>query len=380
MEKMSPTVDRISSLPNELLCHILSFLPTKQAVATGILSKRWGPLWRSVSTLDFNDESYLQKRTFFYWYRSVQSVYTVMLRRDVAQPIKRFILACSFCDVYTVSTWIMTAIEHRAEHVSLSLNPLITLSCSILSSRYLVVLELSGPTLRGISSCDFPSLKTLHLKMVHLRECRCLVEILAACPVLEDLFISSLRVTSSYCHGGDQLRLSKLVRVDISDSAYLACIQLPTLSNVKFLRTDVVQLRTTFVGLFTFVNLTYLELIVDAHYWDWLLKLLHCCPNLQILVIDKGNSFNKTSNDENWVYSHLVPKCLSSKLKTCRFQKYEGWECEFQFARYIMQNARALCAFTICSTGFSPLAAKFQMIKRLSSCPRISITCKLSFE
>ncbi|KAG4924768.1 hypothetical protein JHK87_050308 [Glycine soja] len=302
MEKMSPTVDRISSLPNELLCHILSFLPTKQAVATGILSKRWGPLWRSVSTLDFNDESYLQKRTFFYWYRSVQSVYTVMLRRDVAQPIKRFILACSFCDVYTVSTWIMTAIEHRAEHVSLSLNPLITLSCSILSSRYLVVLELSGPTLRGISSCDFPSLKTLHLKMVHLRECRCLVEILAACPVLEDLFISSLRVTSSYCHGGDQLRLSKLVRVDISDSAYLACIQLPTLSNVKFLRTDVVQLRTTFVGLFTFVNLTYLELIVDAHYWDWLLKLLHCCPNLQILVIDKGNSFNKTSNDENWYW------------------------------------------------------------------------------
>lgn len=244
MEKMSPTVDRISSLPNELLCHILSFLPTKQAVATGILSKRWGPLWRSVSTLDFNDESYLQKRTFFYWYRSVQSVYTVMLRRDVAQPIKRFILACSFCDVYTVSTWIMTAIEHRAEHVSLSLNPLITLSCSILSSRYLVVLELSGPTLRGISSCDFPSLKTLHLKMVHLRECRCLVEILAACPVLEDLFISSLRVTSSYCHGGDQLRLSKLVRVDISDSAYLACIQLPTLSNVKFLRTDVVVIYT----------------------------------------------------------------------------------------------------------------------------------------
>lgn len=33
-------VDRLSSLPDEVLAHILLFVPTKEAVATSVLSKR----------------------------------------------------------------------------------------------------------------------------------------------------------------------------------------------------------------------------------------------------------------------------------------------------------------------------------------------------
>ncbi|CAI9105654.1 OLC1v1004632C1 [Oldenlandia corymbosa var. corymbosa] len=49
-------VDRISNLPEPIICHILSFLPTKFAVGTSILSKSWQFLWAKVNTLDFNDE------------------------------------------------------------------------------------------------------------------------------------------------------------------------------------------------------------------------------------------------------------------------------------------------------------------------------------
>ncbi|KAK6134496.1 hypothetical protein DH2020_031730 [Rehmannia glutinosa] len=51
MEKRS-SMDRLSALPDDIICHILSFLPTKISAATSILSRRWGFLWICVKKLD----------------------------------------------------------------------------------------------------------------------------------------------------------------------------------------------------------------------------------------------------------------------------------------------------------------------------------------
>ncbi|KAF9608149.1 hypothetical protein IFM89_007535 [Coptis chinensis] len=55
-EKMATTrdADRISTLPEELLGHILSFLDMKHSVQTCILSKSWRFGWRSVTSLNFD--------------------------------------------------------------------------------------------------------------------------------------------------------------------------------------------------------------------------------------------------------------------------------------------------------------------------------------
>ncbi|CAL5067902.1 unnamed protein product [Urochloa decumbens] len=44
--------DRLSTLPDELLHRVLSFLPSRQAVQTTVLSKRWIDLWRSMPALN----------------------------------------------------------------------------------------------------------------------------------------------------------------------------------------------------------------------------------------------------------------------------------------------------------------------------------------
>ncbi|XP_017984422.1 PREDICTED: F-box/LRR-repeat protein At3g26922 [Theobroma cacao] len=50
--------DRISKLPDDLLLKIMSFLNTKQAVQTCVLSKRWKPLWQSLPNLDFDFDTF----------------------------------------------------------------------------------------------------------------------------------------------------------------------------------------------------------------------------------------------------------------------------------------------------------------------------------
>ncbi|KAJ3684193.1 hypothetical protein LUZ61_013357 [Rhynchospora tenuis] len=54
MKRTSDRTDRISSLPDDVLVHVLSFLNTRDAVRTCVLSKRWRNTWTIVPILNFD--------------------------------------------------------------------------------------------------------------------------------------------------------------------------------------------------------------------------------------------------------------------------------------------------------------------------------------
>uniref|UniRef100_A0ACD5YP84 Uncharacterized protein n=1 Tax=Avena sativa TaxID=4498 RepID=A0ACD5YP84_AVESA len=51
--------DRLSDLPDDVLQHILSFSPVREAAGSAILSRRWRPLWRRTSAVNLDIRSYL---------------------------------------------------------------------------------------------------------------------------------------------------------------------------------------------------------------------------------------------------------------------------------------------------------------------------------
>ncbi|RID68706.1 hypothetical protein BRARA_C00849 [Brassica rapa] len=59
--------DMISSLPEPLLCDILSFLTTEQAVQTSVLSSRWRHVWRWVPRLELDSSDFTDNQACGYF-------------------------------------------------------------------------------------------------------------------------------------------------------------------------------------------------------------------------------------------------------------------------------------------------------------------------
>ncbi|XP_071905366.1 F-box protein At4g22280-like isoform X1 [Coffea arabica] len=188
--------DRISSLPDCILHYILSFLPTKEAVATGILARRWKDLWTAVPILDF-DDSKLYSSHVNYWYpaeitRFMNFVERVLLLRDVSN-IERFRLSCRVCfSTSRVHAWISAAIRHNVKELDLCffvdepfLLPHRVFNCGSLS---ILNVEMNS-IIQLPNSISCPGLKILHLGLVTFPDDISTQRLFSSCPVLEELAI-----------------------------------------------------------------------------------------------------------------------------------------------------------------------------------------------
>jgi len=292
-------VDRISELPDEILCHILSFLPTKLAFTTAVLSKRWTPLFYSLAVLRFrfNNETLKNHNSFDHLCRFID---TLMLSPRVSnQPIKKFSLKCRFlCRKFNspsksnVSAWVEAAAPklRHVEKFVLILHHSITLKLnpSSLTSGTLVILKLEDVQIQSNNNlcADLPSLKTLHFRSVRFKNKNDFMKLLNACPLLQDLHASYIKYDENNEEAKEfkSLSLSKLVRANICSKD----IPFTAIYNVDFL-CIFVRSGVTFKSIPVFQNLIHIELWFYNFScgWDGIVELLLNCPKLQILFIRK---------------------------------------------------------------------------------------------
>ncbi|GAU39378.1 hypothetical protein TSUD_370360 [Trifolium subterraneum] len=184
--------DRLNSLPESLLFHIMSFLPTRTSVTTvSLVSRRWSNLWKHLQAFAFYHyfENMEMFERFEYFVNSVLS-----LRRSL--DIRKFELwieaehSGNNIQYDCVEKWILAAIGPQLEDLCIRLHglrknlpPSFLMNCT-----NLVSLTLRGDIKVEVkhSSVHFPLLKRLELgeRIVDSD-----VAFLSGCPKLETLDI-----------------------------------------------------------------------------------------------------------------------------------------------------------------------------------------------
>nr|VDC72282.1 unnamed protein product [Brassica rapa] len=202
VRRIKGAVDLISNFPDEILQHILCFIPIKVAIKTSLLSKRWRHVWCDIPSLTLDVDSL-----------TAASV-TETLTHYTAPKTKIFFLkATKREDIPHIDQWIKCAMSHNVENLSLDFprpyyeeyKPFLDLGSSFCEGYKLpgffynsssfkqlnIKLSLFG-TMVSECSVSWTSLQKLSLSRFRLSD-EFMAKILSGCPVLENLTLYHIR-------------------------------------------------------------------------------------------------------------------------------------------------------------------------------------------
>ncbi|KAG2320548.1 hypothetical protein Bca4012_056413 [Brassica carinata] len=198
-------MDRISSLPNEVICHIVSFLSAKEAVFTSVLSKKGRNLFTIIPKLQFDDADEIQGSfsDFVDGVIALPSSTRVgkfyLSCRDRVDPARYDLINRCLCDVLKRGVLDLKLDIGIGTHYYL---PFEFFTC-----KTVVKVELDGRYAAGYfygrgfvvdvlpENAFLPALETLTLSVIQFNDLRgcAFKKLLSACPLLKELTIFGMR-------------------------------------------------------------------------------------------------------------------------------------------------------------------------------------------
>ncbi|XP_056846212.1 F-box/LRR-repeat protein At3g59250-like [Raphanus sativus] len=342
----SKKMDRISNLPEALISHILSFLPTEESALTSVLSKKWRYLFADRPNLDFDGSLSLK---------------------------------CGHgVDPECVTNWVSNVLERGVSDLDLHVTLAgLCLPSKVFISKSLERLKIESENVISIDVEDvfLPKLKTLHINKVMLgKGGDCFEKVTSGCHVLEELVLINVysdfwnRSVSSktlkrlilYCIDYDKnpdsvsFDTPNVVYLEYSDfvagkypmvnlgSLVEASIDLAMTSeqhehesyehlvgNVTDFLMGIRSVQTFYISANTlevltfccdhipvFHNMIHLTIQTRNSGWESLPALLKKCPNLETLVFEGlGHTYTIKCEEVDGClckFSGEVPTCLSS--------------------------------------------------------------------
>ncbi|XP_026429826.1 F-box/LRR-repeat protein At4g14103-like [Papaver somniferum] len=424
--------DIISKLPEPLIHHIFSFLPTKCAVSTTVLSKRWKNLWISIACGDLKQH---QKTNRF-----MDFLDNTLISSNISSTMQRFCLSCdneSF-DANRVREWIVALINRKIEELILTVNctrpnlvPLDLFSCESLT---MLDFDFGKEHVLDFSqSISLPKLKVLRLSCILFKDKELTQQFLSNCPTLEELVLcrcrqedldvlsfSALRLKlfalkgslrERFCYN---LRLEidapnlvsieyggwlprdflagnfpSLVEADLCHARDNEIITLNSLSKFVRLCSNIKHLKASYkcfqifgianvplTSFPTFNNLVRLEVDYDYPHFPLpsmrsLVKFLHLSPNLESLVINQVPFIQELNGYE--LTLNTTPHCLLVCLNSLELRNCKGLPEEMEFARLFLKHAQVL-QLVIFRRGTS-LTSSCETMQQLQNFPRSSTRC-----
>ncbi|XP_018474176.2 putative FBD-associated F-box protein At5g53635 [Raphanus sativus] len=423
-------LDRISELPDPLICQILYHLSTRAAVRTSVLSTRWRTLWLWVPSLDLIYRDDLDALVnfgdrFFHSHR-------VSCIDKVELLVPSYKKHEGGDDPSYVTPWIDAAVKRKIQHLAVVNFPagscssnhdgwvkcyLHQMPLSLYICETLVSLRLLEVQLPDSEFISLPCLKILHLSILWNPSEATFERLVSSSPVLEELNVcgfwnENVQVFRVISKSLKDLTIATLftgskVVIDAPrlgflsiDSSLSECYVITNMdsTNVEL----VIHLGNNFEdydeasllpnsdrfssflsGISKVRDITILGNSFKGYSWcKWLPPILESCPNLKSLSLEccyaeHPEAVLPLEDVDEIKFSH-VPQCLLSSLEFVDLHHVPLSRVVGEMlVRYIIDNSAILKKLTLhlhkdCST-------EDELVKKLLKIPRGSAKCEVVF-